>query len=73
MSEYTDTRFRIEPRYTSRTKPPGPPQEGWQRLGWWRAAIDHVAKAVLGGQPGTKLRGGDGAKLRARMFFLDDL
>jgi hypothetical protein len=60
-----DTRFRIEPRYTSSPKPPGPPQEGWQRLGWFREARDYPMEAKLGG---GKQRDG-GARLRAQAFL----
>jgi hypothetical protein len=63
------SRFRIEPRYTSSPKPPGPPVEGWQRIGWWREARDYPIEAALGG---GKRRDG-GAKLRARAFLLRDL
>jgi hypothetical protein len=59
-------RFRIEPRYTSSTKPPGPPIEGWQRIGWFREARDYLIEAKLG-------PGGKNSKLRARAFRRDDL
>jgi hypothetical protein len=42
------SRFRIEPRYTSSPKPPGPPVEGWQRIGWWREAREVVTLRRLG-------------------------
>jgi hypothetical protein len=59
------TRFRIEPRYTSSPKPPGPPQEGWQRLGWFREARDYPMEAKLGG--GEQRDGGP--RLRARAIL----
>jgi hypothetical protein len=63
--------------------PPADPcgPEGWEifdssrdyKTEWFRRCKDHVVEAKLGGGGGTKLRGGDGATLRARVFFLDDL
>jgi hypothetical protein len=63
------TRFRIEPFYTSSPKPPGPPEEEWERIGWWRPARDYAMEAALGR---GKRRAG-GGNLRARAFLLRDL
>jgi hypothetical protein len=61
------TRFQIQSNRSESSAdtsvPPEPPQENWQLFGCGARPSTTSSKTVLGGGPGTKLRGRDGAKL----------